>query len=74
MTSYFNIFECGGNLLDILDVTCEQAFMATPKYKYYEKMLETLVDDKNCNGALLSNDKLRQAVITVMEETEAEFK
>ena len=28
-TSYFNIFECGRNLLDQLDVTYQQAFMAT---------------------------------------------
>ena len=47
--------------------------MATPNDKYYEKMLETLVDDNNRNCALLSNEKLRQAVSKVMEETEAEF-
>ena len=47
--------------------------MATPKDKYYEKMLETVVDDNNRNGATLSNEKLRQAVNKVMEETEAEF-
>ena len=29
--SYFNIFECGRNLLDRLDVTYERACMATPK-------------------------------------------
>ena len=32
---YFNIFECGRNILDRLDVTYEQAFMVTPKDKYY---------------------------------------
>ena len=31
VTSYFNIFECGRNLLDRLDVTYERACMATPK-------------------------------------------
>ena len=31
VTIYFNIFECGRNLLDQLDVTYQQAFMATPK-------------------------------------------
>ena len=36
-------------------------------------MLETLVNDNNRNGALLSNEKLQQAVSKVMEETEAEF-
>ena len=29
VTSYFNIFECGRNLLDKLDVTYQRAFMAT---------------------------------------------
>ena len=31
--SCFNIFECGRNILDRLDVTYEQAYMATPKDK-----------------------------------------
>ena len=29
VTSYFNIFKCGRNLLDQLDVTYQQEFMAT---------------------------------------------
>ena len=29
VTSYFNIFECGRDLLDQLDVTYQRAFMAT---------------------------------------------
>ena len=29
VTSYFNIFECGRNLLDQLDLTYQRAFMAT---------------------------------------------
>ena len=67
VTSYFNIFEFGKNILDGLDVMYERACMATPKDKYYEKMLETLVDDNNRNGALLSNEKLRQEVSKLME-------
>ena len=58
VTSYFNIFKCGRNLLDRLDVTYEQACMATPKDKYYEKMLETLVNENNRNSALLPNENL----------------
>ena len=73
MTSYSNIFKCGRNILDILDVTYERVCMATPKDKYYEKMLETLVDDNNRNGTLFSNEKIQQAVSKVMKETEAEF-
>ena len=72
--SYFNIFECSGNILDILDLTYERACMATPKEKYYTKLLKTLVDGNNRNGAPLSNEKIKQKVSIVMEETEAELK
>ena len=47
--------------------------MDTPKDKYHNTLLKTLVDDNNRNGATLSNEKLRQAVGKVMEETEAEL-
>ena len=47
--------------------------MANPKDKYYRTLLETLVYEKNRNGALLSNEKLQKAVGKVMEETESEF-
>ena len=66
MKSYFNIFECGRNLLDRLDVTYEQACMTTPKEKYYMTLFETLVNDNNSNGALLSNEKLRKSIGKVM--------
>ena len=33
VTSYSNIFECGRNLLDQLDITYQRAFMATPEYE-----------------------------------------
>ena len=33
--NYFNIYECGRNLLDRLYVTYQQSFMATPKDRYY---------------------------------------
>ena len=39
----FNIYECGRNLLERLDVTYQQAFMATSKDKYYNMLLDTLV-------------------------------
>ena len=32
---YYNIFEYGGNILNRLDMTYGQAFMATPKWKDY---------------------------------------
>ena len=69
---YFNIFECGRNILDRLDVTYGQAFMSTPQDKYYTRMLENLVEMNNRNGETLSNEKLRQAFSDVREETDAE--
>ena len=73
VTSYFNIFEYGRDLLDKLDVMYQRAFMATPKDKYYNALLDTLVKDNNIKGEPLSNDSIRQSVSLVMEETEAEF-
>ena len=72
MKSYFNIFKCGRNILDTFDVTYQREFMAIPQEKYYTKMLENLVKKNNQNGKPFSNEKLRQAVSDVREETEAE--
>ena len=69
--SYFNIYECGRNLLDQLDVTYQRAFMATPKDKYYNALLDTLVKYNNLKWEPLSNEKIQQAVGKVIEETEA---
>ena len=69
VTSYFNIFECGRNILDRLDVTYERACTDTPKEKHYNMLLDTLVDDNNRKCATLSNDKIQQPVGKVMEET-----
>ena len=46
--------------------------MTTPQDKYYTKMLENVVKMNNLNGETLSNEKLRQAVIDIREETDAE--
>ena len=44
VTNYFNIFECGRNLLDKLDVTYQQAFMATSAQdEYYRDMTKSLI-------------------------------
>ena len=32
-TIYFNIYKCGRNILDLLDVMYQRAFMVTPKDK-----------------------------------------
>ena len=53
--SYFNIFKCGKNIFNILDVTYDQACMANPREKYYTKLLRTVIDYNNHHNAPLSN-------------------
>ena len=60
--SYFNIYKCGRNLLDQLYVTYQQAFMSTPKYKYYNVLLGALFKDNNLRGEPFSNQNIQKAV------------
>ena len=69
---YFNIFECGRNILSRLDVKYERVCMANPKEKYYPKVLETIIDYNDHHNAPFSTEKIQQAIRTVMEETEEE--
>ena len=46
--------------------------MATTKNKYFEKMLETLVNHNDHHNAPLSNENIQQAVSKVLAETEEE--
>ena len=69
---YFNISEYGRNILNRLEVTYERACMANPRDKYYEKMLDTLVDYNDHHNALLSKEKLRRAISKVVAKTEEE--
>ena len=50
----------------------ERACMATPRYEYYTKMLETLIYRNDRHNAPFSNEKLWQAISTVMLEMEEE--
>ena len=52
VTSYFNIFECGRNLFDQLDVTYQREFMATPEDEYYKEMTKCLIKANNEGGKL----------------------
>ena len=62
--SYFNIFECGRNLLDQLEVAYQWAFIATPaEDDYYKEMLKNLIKVNNNEGRTLCNEKLWQVVI-----------
>ena len=52
-TSYFNIFECGRNLLDQLDVTYQRAFMASSAQdEYYKEMTKVLIKANIKGGKL----------------------
>ena len=55
VTSYFNIFEFGRNLLDQLDVKYQRAFMATSaQYEYYKGMMK-IIFKANIEGGKLCN-------------------
>ena len=68
-TSYFNIFECGRNLLDQLDVTYQRSFMASPvqegyyqpspaRERYYDTLAKSLINLTVGSDGTINNDKL----------------
>ena len=63
---YYNILECGRNLLDQLDITYQRAFMSTPEDEYYKEMTKSLIKANN-EGGKLCNEKIQQAVIYLRE-------
>ena len=84
VTSYFNIFECGRNLLDQLDVTYQQAFMALPvregyympspaREKYYDQLAKILINSNVGSDGTINNDKLNQAITDLKSEAEAGY-
>ena len=80
--SYFNIFECGRNLLDQLDVTYQHTFTASktssevppghykisPAREIYYDMQAKLLAEKN---VIIEKDKIRKAICQVKREDEA---
>ena len=64
----FNIFECGRNILDRLDVSYEIVCMATPKEEHFTEMLDHLIEHNCRHGTPMSNKKLRESVIIVTED------
>ena len=82
-TIYFNIFKCGRNLLDQLDVKYQQAFTALPaqevlyqpspaRERYYYKMAESLIKAKVGSDVTINNDELHKAITQLKSEKEAE--
>ena len=73
VTNYFNVsnvFECERNNPD---VSCERACMATEDNKYFTEILDTLNKYQYRHGQRLSNKKLRESVLRVMDEEEEEM-
>ena len=66
----FNIFECGRNVLDRIDVSYERACMATPREELFMEMLNSLLENNHRHGTPLSSKNLQEAVSRVMEEEE----
>ena len=82
-TSYFNIFECGKNTLDQLDVTYQRAFMVSPLQeglyqpspapeRYNAKMAESLIKVKVGSDGTINNYELHKAITQLNYELEAE--
>ena len=81
-TSYFNIFECGRNLLDQLDVTYQRAFMASPvqeglyqpspaRERYYDMMADDIIKVNVGSDKTINNDELDKAITQLKYEKEA---
>ena len=82
-TSYYNIFKCGRNLLDQIDVTYQQAFTASPvqeglyqpslaRERYYDQMAESLIKAKVGSDGTINDDDLHKAITQLKSENEAE--
>ena len=48
--NYFTILKCGSNILEQLDVTYQQEFMATPEDEYYKEIVQSLIKENNEGG------------------------
>ena len=82
VTSYFNIFECGRNLLDQLDITYQRAFMASPVREgyympspareiSYDQLERSLINSNVGSDGTINNDNLNQAITDLKSESEA---
>ena len=67
-TIYFNIFECGKNILNKLDAPCGRACMTNQRDEYYMELLRTVTDFNDHNGAPFSNENIKYAIHRVIVE------
>ena len=73
VTSYFNIFECGRNLLDHLDVTYQREFIATSAQdEYYREKTKSLIRANIGSDGKICNEKIHRAVIYLRSKVDAE--
>ena len=72
-SSYFNIFECGINLLDQLDVTYQLAFTASPvqqglyqispaRERYYDMIADNIEETNVGSEGTINKEELRKAI------------
>ena len=82
-TSYFNILQCGRNILDQLDVTYKRAFMATPvsegiyqpspeRERNYDEIADSLIEANVQSNRTINNVDLHKAITLLKYEKEAE--
>ena len=82
-TSYFNIFECGRNLLDQLDVTYQRAFMASPvqerlyqpspvRERYYDQIADILIEANVQSNGTINDEELHKEITLLKAEKGAE--
>ena len=77
MTNYFNaitVFECGRNILYRLDVPYERACIETSKEEYFMEVLDRLIKHNHRHVTPISNEKLQEVVIRVIEDEEKDAK
>ena len=71
--NYFNIFRCGRNLLDQLDVMYHRSFMETSaQEEYYREMTKSLIKANIGSDVKICNEKIHQAVIYLRAEVDLE--
>ena len=80
-TSYFNIFKCGRNILDQLDVTYQWSFMASPVQegfyqpspaleRYYDMIANKIIEVNVGSDGIINDEELHKAITILKSEEE----
>ena len=81
-SSYFNILNCGKNLLDQLDVTYQRAFTSSPvqqglyqiypaRERYYDMMANNIIKTNVRGEGTINDEELCKAITILKPEEEA---